>query len=77
VNERELREQLAAHVEAVGFPLAADVIRRGDELPEYDLDAVYVPATKAGATAATPRAALTSSEAEAYSDDARDRRGAH
>lgn len=41
-NER-LREDLARHVEAMGYPLAADVIRAGDELPELDTDATYVP----------------------------------
>lgn len=40
-----LREDLARHVEAMGYPLAAGVIRAGDELPdvEPDPDAVYTP----------------------------------
>lgn len=37
------RSALASHVQAMGYPLAAEVIRAGDELPELDPDAVYVP----------------------------------
>lgn len=36
MSDDRFRETLALHVQACGYPLAAEVIRAGDELPDRE-----------------------------------------